>query len=158
MMGAWLVTSAVTGGFLLVTSKVDRVVDEDVVAVPTASAEAAPGATAAPEAPVDQPVLEALGRFRSGAHETSGRATLLRTEDGRRVLTLTGFATAPGPDLRVYAVPGRSGVRDAVDLGRLKGNKGDKQYVVPRSARLGSVVIWCRAFSVEFGTAVLRDA
>jgi hypothetical protein len=72
-------------------------------------------------------------------------------------VTLTGFETSPGPDLRVYAVPGRTGVHSAVDLGRLKGNKGNQQYVVPRGSRVGSVVVWCRAFSVEFGSAVLRS-
>jgi hypothetical protein len=125
------------------------------VAVPSTSA----GGTAdgsAPSTPASGPRLEATGRFRSGEHETRGRATLLRTPDGRRILTLTGFATAPGPDLRVYLVPRRSGVDDAVDVGGLKGNKGDQQYVVPGSARVASVVVWCRAFSVAFGTAVLR--
>jgi hypothetical protein len=53
-------------------------------------------------------------------------------------------------------VPGRAGVGGAVDLGRLKGNRGDQQYVVPRAVSVGSVVVWCRAFSVDFGTAVLR--
>jgi hypothetical protein len=156
-LAAWFITSAVAGGFLLVTSEVDRVVHEDVVvAVPPTTADGGthrPSSTAAAGAR-----LEATGRFRSGEHETRGRVEVVRTPDGVRLLTLTRFATAPGPDLRVYLVPGRTGVRDAVDLGRLKGNKGDQQYVVPSSARGASVVVWCRAFSVAFGTAVLRDA
>lgn len=161
-VGAWLVTSVAAGGFLLVTSEVDRVVDEDVVVAATAMPSTASSEDTAPtdvatSAP-DGPRLEADGRFRSGEHETRGRAALVRTPDGGRVLTLTGFSTAPGPDLRVYAVPATSGTRDAVDLGRLKGNKGDQQYTVPATALVGSVVIWCRAFSVDFGTAVLRDA
>ena len=150
-IGSWIVTASAAGGLLLVTSSVDRTVDEDVVmAAAPADVTTSSGAPAA--------VLEAAGRFRSGAHETRGRASLLQTNDGRRVLTLTGFATAPGPDLRVYAVPARTGVEDTVDLGRLKGNKGDQQYVVPGHTRVGSVVIWCRAFSVAFGTARMVDA
>jgi hypothetical protein len=151
VVAAWFVTASLAGGYLLVTSSVDRVVHERVVV-----ADVEPDPTAAPRtAPVA--TLEATGRFRSGAHETHGRASLVRTADGSRLLTLTGFSTAPGPDLRVYAVPGRTGVDDAVDIGRLKGNKGDQQYVVPRRIHIRSVVVWCRAFSVEFGSAVLHS-
>jgi hypothetical protein len=73
------------------------------------------------------------------------------------VLTLTGFTTDPGPDLRVIVTPDRKGTNydDAADLGELKGNKGDQEYVVPEGTRTGAVVIWCRAFSVAFGTAPL---
>ena len=149
VLAGWFITASLAGGFLLFTSTVDRVVHEEVVAAgpgpdPTATRGTFPAAT-----------LESSGQFRSGAHETRGTASLVRAPDGRRLLTLTGFSTAPGPDLRVYLVPARTGVDHAVDLGRLKGNKGDQQYVVPRTARVGSVVVWCRAFSVRFGSAVL---
>ena len=98
----------------------------------------------------------ATGDFRDGAHPTEGVATFLQQPDGSRVLTLTRFDTDPGPDLRVYLVPGNgSSVKGAVDLGALKGNKGDQQYDVPRDAPEGAVVIWCRAFSVAFGSARL---
>jgi Electron transfer DM13 len=71
-----------------------------------------------------------------------------------------GLTTSPGPDLRVRLVPGDSsdgGAPRAVDLGALKGNRGDQQYRIPGDARIGgrSVVIWCRAFSVAFGHAAL---
>ena len=76
------------------------------------------------------------------------------------MLTLTRFEVDNGPDLRVYLVPGRvrgeDDVEDFVDLGALKGNKGDQQYTLPAGvdpARYGSVVIWCRAFSVAFAAA-----
>jgi electron transfer DM13 len=44
-----------------------------------------------------------------------------------------------------------------VDLGALKGNRGDQQYRLPRGTGLRgrAVVIWCRAFSARFGSAVL---
>jgi hypothetical protein len=47
-----------------------------------------------------------------------------------------------------------------IDLGALKGNIGDQNYVVPDDINLanyGSVVIWCRRFSVNFGSAQLVD-
>jgi electron transfer DM13 len=45
-----------------------------------------------------------------------------------------------------------------VDLGALKGNRGDQNYRVPAGtdiARFHSVVIWCRRFTVGFGVAPL---
>jgi hypothetical protein len=189
VVGAWLITSAAAGGFLLWTSTIDRVVDEQVLSVPGgtgsdagqmaagsdddgasggAGAAGEPGATgesgasrepgestASGEAATG-PILLGDGRFRAAAHPTSGRAALIKDSDGSRVLTLTRFETDPGPDLRVYLVPGDgSSVRGSVDLGALKGNKGNQQYAVPADAPAGAVVIWCRAFSVAFGSATL---
>ena len=92
-------------------------------------------------------------------HHTEGVASVVRA-DGRRYLTLTSFETAAGPDLRVRLVPGdtANGAADgAVDLGALKGNRGDQQYRIPDDVRLEgrTVVIWCRTFSAPFGRARL---
>jgi hypothetical protein len=100
------------------------------------------------------------GSIRSGEHATAGRATVVRLADGRRFLTLAGFSSSPGPDLRVRLVPGDSqngGARGAVDLGALKGNRGSQQYRIPTGVRVSgrTVVIWCRAFSAPFGSARL---
>ena len=150
---ATLLTVALVGGWLLLTSRVDRVVDEQVLTEPSAPA-SAPVASATSTPAV---IRVAAGSFHSGAHETTGRATLLRRADGRLVLTLVGFRTAAGPDLRVRLVPRSShGVEGGRDLGALKGNKGDQQYVVPAGAPTDRVVIWCRAFSVAFGSADLQ--
>ncbi len=159
VVGAFLVTATILGGYLLFSSTVDKVVNEDVVAAPprvsaTGSSSASPSASAssAPSAPVQI----ASGRFMTQAHETSGLASLIEQPTGDRVVTLTRFKTDPGPDLRVYLVPDpRGSVKDAVDLGGLKGNKGNQQFDVPADAEAGAVVIWCRAFTVAFGTASL---
>jgi uncharacterized protein YndB with AHSA1/START domain len=47
----------------------------------------------------------------------------------------------------------------SIDLGALKGNRGDQQYELPRRAALAgrTVVIWCRAFRAPFGSAPLRN-
>src|SRR5438874_2258846 len=76
-------------------------------------------------------------------------------------VTLTGFSTSPGPDLRVRVAPGggTDGSADGVaDLGALKGNRGDQQYDLPAGfvVRGATVLIWCRAFSALFGSAALR--
>jgi hypothetical protein len=159
VLATWLLTSGTVGGYLLLTSSVDRVVHEQVVVAadpprtPAGDSPATSGAT--PEPP--GPVAVAGGEFAAGAHPTSGTATLLDRPDGTRALTLTDFATDPGPDLRVLLVrdPAGSDVDGAVDLGALKGNKGDQQYAVPPGSPAGAVVIWCRAFTVAFGTAPL---
>lgn len=161
VVGAWLVTSVAVGGYLLVASTVDRVADEEVLVAPRAGSAAGGSGdsdTSGGPATSDLLVLIAQGGFRDAAHSTAGQARLIERPDGSRVLTLTRFETDPGPDLRVYLVPGDgSSVRDAVDLGGLKGNRGDQQYVVPDGAPEGAVVIWCRAFSVAFGAAALRS-
>ncbi|MBK5305545.1 MAG: DM13 domain-containing protein [Frankiaceae bacterium] len=151
---ATVVTASLVGGWLLLASRVDRVVDEPVLAVPSASAAST---TPAQQPPAPAVTRVSAGSFTSGAHETRGTATLLRRADGRLVLTMVGFETAAGPDLRVQLVPaGAKGVEGGTDVGALKGNKGDQKYAVPSTAPTARVVIWCRAFSVSFGAADLR--
>ena len=158
VLGTAFVTAAAAGGYLLYTSSVDKVVDERVaVADAPAEPQTGGGSSAEPPAPVNTEV--ARGGFESGAHETIGQATVIRLAQGGTVLTLTDFETDPGPDLRVYLVTGTTGdLGDVVDLGGLRGNKGDQQYELPASVdleRYRTVVVWCRAFSVPFGSAKL---
>lgn len=107
------------------------------------------------------------GPFRSLEHETSGRALLVRLADGRVFLRFEDLDTLNGPDLRVYLsrVPASDDAHaygeGFVDLGQLKGNKGDQNYRVPKEVDLTlykSAVIWCRRFTVGFGVAPLRPA
>ena len=137
VLASYVATVALIGGYLGLTTVRERVVDERVA----------------------QGAELVRGGFRSEEHETSGDAAVVRAGGGR-VLTLTSFETAPGPDLRVRLVPGdtANGAADgAVDHGALKGNRGDQQYRIPAGARVAgrSVVIWCRAFSAPFGSAPL---
>jgi hypothetical protein len=144
VVAAYLVTAG-AAGLYLASSLQDKVVSERI-------AMAAPGTGNR---------LVSSGTFTSGAHGTSGRAEVVRLRSGARVLTLD-LRTDSGPDLRVYLAPGDgSDVDDNVDLGGLKGNIGTQQYTIPPDTDLGrytAVVIWCRAFSVNFGSAVLRSA
>jgi hypothetical protein len=165
VLGAYVLIAAVAGGYLGWSTLNDRVVDERVAVGMPLGTEPAGAANddGGGEPPADPPrnVELAAARFRSGEHATSGRATIVRLARGGRVLTLTDFDTSAGPDLRVRLVPGRSsdgGAPGAVDLGALKGNRGDQQYDVPKGARTtgATVVIWCRAFSAVFGHAPLQ--
>jgi Electron transfer DM13 len=158
VLGTVVVTAGSVMGYLFYASSVDRVVDEKVA---VAAPEPAPSETRgqAMSARPERNVALGAGAFESAAHETTGRATLIRLAEGGRVLTLTHFETDPGPDLRVYLVTGNADeLGDVVDLGALKGNRGDQQYEVTGSVdpdRFRTVVIWCRAFSVAFGSARL---
>ena len=108
------------------------------------------------------------GSFHSGAHETKGTATIYHLADGKRILRLTDFETSNGPDVHVYLVAAND-ARDAetvekagfLELGSLKGNIGDQNYNVPTDADLAkyrAVTIWCKRFSVNFGTAPLSSS
>ena len=159
VIGAYVVTAVVAGGYLGRSEIVDDEVDEKVVRAAPATSD---GGSQRSESPRN--VLLARGRFQSVAHPAEGVATTVRRAGGGNVLTLTSFEVDNGPDLRVYLVAGpardESEVEDHKDLGALKGNKGDQQYELPAGldlARYSTVVIWCRAFSVNFARAPLRS-
>ncbi|MGK5521873.1 DM13 domain-containing protein [Micromonospora sp. URMC 107] len=144
----------------------DAEVDEALSSVePTpAPVGSATPATAAPAGPV----LVGRGDFVTHEHDTSGSARIVRRPDGRHRLELVGLATSNGPDLRVWLTdqPVRSGTAGWrvfddgrwVELGRLKGNRGDQGYDIPADVDLTgltSVSIWCKRFAVSFGAAPL---
>jgi len=90
-------------------------------------------------------------------HRTSGTAAILQAADGSRFVRLTEFRTTNGPDLFLVLAADKSG-KDLLYLGALKGNIGDQNYAIPQStdlARYSYVLVWCRAFSVLFGSAQL---
>ncbi|MEX0874763.1 MAG: DM13 domain-containing protein [Actinomycetota bacterium] len=143
---------------------IDRVADE-----------AAPGAGAKDDAMMEDDAMKdegaammtLTGGFRSIDHPTSGTATLSKADDGKYYVRLEDFSTENGPDLLVYlsAAPatanGTEFAETFIDLGELKGNIGNQNYVVPDDADLEqykSVVIWCRRFNVAFGAAPLEAA
>jgi Electron transfer DM13 len=151
--GTFLATAAVCAAAFAWTSLRDKTVNEQVpVGVPASSVQ--PHAKA-------QNVALAAGRFKVADEGSArGTATVIKRATGGRVLTLTRFAVNNGPDLRVYLVPADGhDTGHHIDLGGLKGNKGNQRYDVPRSAdiaRYRTVVIWCRAFTVAFARATLR--
>ena len=106
-----------------------------------------------------------VGEFRGIAHETFGTAQIYQYPNGSRILRLSEFETSNGPDVHVYLVaaedvPDDDTVEDSeiIDLGTIKGNIGDQNYDLPEDVDLNeyrSVTIWCRRFSVNFGTTSL---
>jgi hypothetical protein len=95
-------------------------------------------------------------------------AAVIDVGGGHRVLRLTNFATSNGPDVRVYLVAAadvqdNATVKTAgfVELGAMKGNIGDQNYEIPPTVDLETyrtVTIWCKRFSVNFGSAPLAKS
>ncbi len=133
-------------------------------------AAAMPNTEVVEDMPVDSgPALLIGGTFRDGdrIHKGSGNAGIYRLADGSNVLRFEDFESTNGPDLRVI-VSSHPNPDDGTqvhegfhDLGPLKGNVGNQNYVLPAGLEpddIGSVIIYCRAFSVIFAVASLTDA
>ena len=114
-------------------------------------------------------VAVSVGEFRDADsfHRGSGDAAIYRFPNGEGVLRISDFSVTNGPQLHVILTPasnpdGREEVRAEghVDLGRLKGNRGDQNYPVPAGADLssfGAAVIYCVPFNVVFSVATLES-
>jgi hypothetical protein len=91
-----------------------------------------------------------------GIHNAEGQAKVIKlSDDGSNFLRLEDFRSTNGPDLYVYLSMDKSN-SDFVNLGRLKGNVGNQNYEIPEVTDLSkydTVLIWCQAFSVLFGSA-----
>jgi hypothetical protein len=162
VLGAYLVTASAIGLYLGSSTVFDDEVNERVAVAepPAAAARPAQGDTATTPEPRRRNVLERSGPFRAVAHSAEGTARYIRLGGGGRVVTLTGFEVDNGPDLRLRLAAGRAtnegDVGDTIDLGALKGNKGNQQYRIPAGTdltRYDTVIVWCRAFSVLFARA-----
>jgi len=111
------------------------------------------------------PMPVTKGNFKGLAHETKGLASIYRLADGKRTLRLTDFETSNGPDVHVYLTAGEiekgnGALKETgfIDLGSMKGNRGDQNYDIPENTDLGkfkNVTIWCARFGVNFGEARL---
>lgn len=91
-------------------------------------------------------------------HAGEGIATVVE-EGGDRVLTLTDFDVDAGPDVNVYLSTSAAGIDDAIELGDLKGERGDQEYEIPAGAdltRYDELVLYCIPFTTRIATAELR--
>ena len=109
-----------------------------------------------------------MGSFKDADafHRGSGTATIYRTPDGSGVLRLEDLNVTNGPALHVvlstHPDPERSEQvkqEGYVDLGDLKGNRGNQNYPIPAGVDTSihkSVVIYCYPFAVVFSVATLE--
>ena len=110
----------------------------------------------------------ASGSFHSVAHGTKGTASIYQLADGKRFLRLANFETSNGPDVHVYLVAANDASNSEtvekagfLELGSLKGNIGNQNYDIPADVdfeKYHAVTIWCKRFSVNFGTAPLNSS
>ncbi len=124
--------------------------------------------SATDDMPATDPIKLSSGSFvgADSFHQGSGDVGVYALDDGSQVLRFENLDVTNGPDLHVILSPvGSAEGRDDVmapgyvDLGSLKGNKGDQNYDVPAGTDLSSgewtVVIYCQPFHVIFATATL---
>ena len=117
---------------------------------------------------VMQPEMGVWDPSRGGAfegtdslHWAEGRALLANDDDaGEGIVRLEDFAVPNGPGLHVYLVVAEAPASPEdvsagfVDLGPLKANRGNYNYVFPgRVDRYRSVVIYSKPFDVIFAVA-----
>jgi len=114
---------------------------------------------------VDEALPTAFGELPSGTfvgsgdgiHEAEGNVLSLKLEDGSQYVRFENFKSTNGPDLYVYLATDDK-ASDFVSLGLLKGNIGNQNYEIPEGTDLSKynkVLIWCKAFSILFGSAEL---
>ena len=158
-------------------AEVDQeVVEEEMPADMTAKSDEEAGVGEAPAAPTPVPaaakpmaVKLKFGGFRDqdSFHKGSGEATIFQSPDGSYLLRLENLDVTNGPDLRVILTPHPDPNRQGdvktpgwVELGKLKGNRGNQNYPIPADVDVGiqySVVIYCKPFHVIFSVAPLED-
>lgn len=117
----------------------------------------------------ENPVLVAEGNFFDGDdfHKGSGKVKLFKNPDGSHLVRLENFEVTNGPDLYVY-LTNTAGAKNSEEVkagfysaGRLKGNKGNQNYMIPAEVDISQykgISIYCRAFSVLFSSANLTTA
>lgn len=123
---------------------------------------------AAPAALSSGPEPLYTGKLEGKIHQTSGRATIYKSKDGKEYLRFSDFTTSNGPDVHVVLVRAEDkaleqeivqGDLEHVELGSLKGNQGDQNYDLPASVDLNqyqAVAIYCERFHAIFGVARLE--
>ena len=92
-----------------------------------------------------------------GIHNAEGMVKVIPLNNGNNILRLENLRATNGPDLYVYLSTDKTN-SDSISLGKLKANNGNQNYNVPSGTNLAkydTVLIWCRPFSVLFGSTKL---
>lgn len=93
-----------------------------------------------------------------GIHNAEGLGKIIPLSNSDSILRLENLKVTNGPDLYVYLSTDKGG-SDFVNLGKLKANNGNQNYNIPSDTDLSkynTVLIWCKAFSVLFGSAEFK--
>lgn len=102
---------------------------------------------------------ESLGIFINGVHATSGTVKVIadKTDTKKKYLSFENFKTDEGPDLYIYLAEDKTakGFTSVVKLNKT----GTFVIDIPTATDLTKqkyVLIWCKQFSVLFGSAKLE--
>jgi hypothetical protein len=93
-----------------------------------------------------------------GFHNSEGLARAIPLGDGSTILRLENFKSTNGPNVHLYLATDKAAT-NFIDLGRLKADNGSQNYNIPHGTNLAKynmVLIWCKDFSVLFGSAQLK--
>ncbi len=112
------------------------------------------------------PIVLSQGAFATVAHEGTGKVRVIDLGEASTsiIVRLENLDVLNGPDLRVLLtkssdVEKAGHLGDYIELGKLKGNKGNQNYAVPADvdvSEYNSVVIYCDPFKVVFNSANLE--
>jgi hypothetical protein len=93
-----------------------------------------------------------------GFHNAEGLARVIQLGDKSKIPSLENFKSTNGPNVHLYLATDKT-ASNFKDLGRLKANNGNQNYNIPSGTDLtkyNMVLIWCKDFSVLFGSAQLK--
>ncbi len=93
-----------------------------------------------------------------GIHNAEGQAKIIPISNDDSILRFENLKVTNGPDLYVYLSTDKA-ASEFVSLGKLKANNGNQNYNIPSDTDLSkynTVLIWCKAFLVLFGSAELK--
>ena len=93
-----------------------------------------------------------------GFHNAEGLVKVIPLGDKATILRLENFKSTNGPNVHLYLATDKA-ASNFIDLGRLKANNGNQNYYIPNGtdlAKYNMVLVWCKDFSVLFGSAKLK--
>ncbi len=158
-MGVLLLVGSLLLGvyvYFNVSNKPERVINQDEIYLPNEEATMDEK---------DEKVIIKKGNFIriDSIHYAQGEALIEKDSEGKIGLSFKNFKAADGPDLFVYLSKNKDidtikkDLGEIVSLGELKKIEGEQSYNLPSDyADFNSVVIWCRAFDVNFSSAELN--
>ncbi len=106
-------------------------------------------------APTDKTLLS--GTFESNSHPTTGNAKIIENVEKKKFLVLENLKSDAGPDLRIYLATDKTAT-SFVEI-TAKVSNGNSKIELPATANTDKqkfILIWCKQFSVLFGSAALK--
>ena len=97
------------------------------------------------------------GTFTNGVHNTSGTVKLSKDPSGKKYLVFENFNTESGPDLRIWLAEDNAG-KNYSEITKTVNNGTYKLEVATEvdTNTKKNVLVWCKQFSVLFGSAILK--